>query len=181
MTRSCSHQHGHVKYAEFHRWHIWKYVSTYIRVREAEVGQRCASTERWMQIFNREELQLLRETSRRVFWQQVSQIAANRSEWQKIVSGRCWDNITVLYNLSWIWNWILLYIQIFMVGGIEIAALVYWNGESIVQTWKSRKLWLKWLGEVVYFRIRSRTTYFCYCVILLWYQTIETLRTIGLR
>ena len=30
-----------------------------------------------------------------VFWQQVLQIAANRSEWQKIVSGRCWDNCSL--------------------------------------------------------------------------------------
>ena len=61
------------------------------------------------------------------------------------------------------------------------SELVYWNGESIVQTWKSKKLWLKWLGRIVNFHSRSRTTYFDYCAILLWHQTIETMRTIGLR
>ena len=47
-------------------------------------------------------------------------------------------NITVLYNLSWIWNWILLYIQIFMVGGIETAAY------TILKV--VRKLVCKWVN-----------------------------------
>ena len=138
MTRSCSHQHGHVKYAEFHRWHIWKYVSTSLRVQEAVVGHRCASTERWKQICNREVLELQRETSRRVLWKQVSQIVANRSEWQKIVSGRCWDkhncSLQSILNLKLNTS----FIQIVMVGGIEIAAY------TILKV--VRKLVCKWVN-----------------------------------
>ena len=74
----------------------------------------------------------------------------------------------------------IVYICI-QLGSENHILLVYWNSESIVQTWKSKKLWLKGLGRIVYFHSRSRTTYFDYCAILLWHQTIKTVRTIGLR